>query len=136
MTASAWIIDKDANSVLLVHHKKLQRWLQPGGHADGEENILSVAQKEAYEETGLQFEDPLIDGIFDVDIHLIPEHKSTKAHFHYDIRFVFQADSSEEVLVSDESHEVSWVPWHKVADYTNNNGSIHRMVLKTKLIFK
>ena len=53
ITASSWIIDKDRKSVLLTHHAKLDRWLQPGGHADGQEDVLAVAQREAYEETGL-----------------------------------------------------------------------------------
>jgi 8-oxo-dGTP pyrophosphatase MutT (NUDIX family) len=136
ITGSAWIINEDADAVLLVHHKKLDRWLQPGGHADGDENIISVSSKEAKEETGLSSLRLVNEDIFDIDIHQIPEHKSIKAHLHHDIRFLFQADQSEDIVVSDESNNVAWIPIEKLGFYTNNNRSIHRMILKTKLIFK
>lgn len=136
MTGSAWIINENADAVLLVHHKKLDRWLQPGGHADGEENIINVSSKEAKEETGLSSLRLVNENIFDIDIHHIPEHKDVKSHLHHDIRFLFQADHSEEIVVSNESNEVAWFPLDQVAFYTNNNRSIHRMILKTKLIFK
>lgn len=136
MTGSAWIIDEKAESVLLLHHKKLNRWLQPGGHADGEQNILAVSKKEAVEETGLSSLKLFNEQVFDLDIHLIPAHKGIKAHFHNDIRFLFMADRSESITVSDESNEVAWVPVDEVGKLTKNNQSIHRMILKTKLIFK
>jgi 8-oxo-dGTP pyrophosphatase MutT (NUDIX family) len=136
MTGSAWIVNENANAVLLVHHKKLDRWLQPGGHADGEENIINVTIKEGKEETGMRSLRLVNEEIFDVDIHQIPEHKGVKAHLHHDIRFLFQADQSEKIVVSHESNEVAWFPLDKVGFYTNNNRSIHRMILKTKLIFK
>ena len=133
MTASAWIIDKKYKSALLVHHKKLKRWLQPGGHADGEENIIEVATKEALEETGLKSLRLKSHTIFDIDIHLIPAHKQIKSHFHYDIRFLFVADESEDYVVSDESSELAWIPLNEIHNFTGSEISIHRMVLKTKL---
>lgn len=136
VTGSAWIVNENADAVLLVHHKKLDRWLQPGGHADGDENIIIVSSKEAKEETGLDSLRAVNEDIFDVDIHQIPEHKGVKSHLHHDIRFLFQADQSEEIVVSNESNEVAWFPLDQVAFYTKNNRSIHRMILKTKLIFK
>ncbi len=136
MTGSAWIIDQTASAVLLVHHKKLNRWLQPGGHADGEENIFNVSLKEAIEETGLKTLKPLNNQIFDIDIHLIPKHKTVQSHYHHDIRFAFIADRSENLELSEESHEVAWIPIEDVGFLTKNNRSIHRMILKTKLIFK
>lgn len=71
-TASAWIVDPAKQFILLTHHAKLNKWLQPGGHADGDENILRVALKEAREETGISHFRVLKDGIFDIDIHTIP----------------------------------------------------------------
>jgi len=136
MTGSAWIIDENASAVLLVHHKKLDRWLQPGGHADGEENIIEVATKEAWEETGLKSIRLFKNSVFDIDIHQIPEHKGIPAHYHHDIRFIFQADRTERIRVSAESNEVAWVPLEEVNNYAKNNRSIHRMILKTNLIFK
>jgi len=120
----------------LVHHKKLDRWLQPGGHADGDEDVVRVASKEAEEETGLQSLRLVNSQIFDIDIHLIPRHKDVKAHFHHDIRFLFTADRSEQLVLSEESNELRWIPIEEVGFYTKNNRSIHRMILKTKLIFK
>lgn len=136
ITGSAWIVDKAGSSALLVHHKKLNRWLQPGGHADGEQDIVSVATKEAMEETGLKSLELFSKGIFDIDIHLIPTHKEVKSHFHHDIRFIFIADSNEKYIVSDESNELSWIPLSKIDEFVGSNNSIHRMVLKTKMIFK
>src|SRR5688572_20321275 len=72
ITGSAWILDQSRQSVLLVHHGTLNKWLQPGGHADGEENVLNVALREADEETGLKNFLLLQENIFDLDIHPIP----------------------------------------------------------------
>ena len=136
MTASSWIVNEAGTSVLLVHHKKLNRWLQPGGHADGDEYIVDVARKEASEETGLKSL-KLYDGnIFDIDIHLIPSYKEVKSHFHHDIRFLFTADMDEDLVVSCESNELAWIPLGRLAEYVGNNKSIHRMGIKTNSIFK
>lgn len=135
MTASAWIIDEQGSSALLIHHKKLNRWLQPGGHADGEENILSVATKEAHEETGLKSLKLIDNKIFDIDIHLIPRHGDIQAHNHHDIRFLFVAKKTEDYILSDESNELKWIPMDEINHFTGNNNSIQRMVFKTKWIF-
>ena len=136
MTASAWIVDKRGEQVLLVHHKKLDRWLQPGGHADGDENILNVARKEAEEETGLSSLQLHSSEIFDIDIHLIPERGEIQTHNHYDIRFLFTADISEKYIVSEESHDLSWVKIDHFAQQSMDEESLHRMTLKTNSIFK
>jgi 8-oxo-dGTP pyrophosphatase MutT (NUDIX family) len=136
ITASAWISNKTGTSAVLVHHKKLNRWLQPGGHADGDENVLNVASKEAQEETGLKSLKLIGDKIFDIDIHLIPKHGNIQAHYHYDIRFLFVADDTEDYVISDESNELKWIPLGSINQFTGNNNSILRMVLKSKLIFK
>ncbi len=136
MTASAWIVSDDGDEALLVHHKKLNKWLQPGGHADGMENLRKVAMKEAEEETGLHSLRFVDNDIFDIDIHPIPAHKQTPAHFHYDVRFLLKADANETPVVSDESHEISWIPMKNIAFFTKGNRSIERMILKSKLIFK
>jgi 8-oxo-dGTP pyrophosphatase MutT (NUDIX family) len=134
MTGSTWIVNLEKNRVLLTHHAKLNRWLQPGGHADGDEDIFQVALKEAEEETGLQ---NLIRGgsdIFDIDIHLIPERKGFPAHDHYDIRFLFFADAEETLLLSEESHALAWVPLTELVDATEGNDSILRMAAKTRTL--
>lgn len=136
ITASAWIIDENGTSTLLVHHKKLNRWLQPGGHADGEENIIAVATREAREETGLKSLKLIEENIFDIDIHLIPRYKDIQSHYHHDIRFLFVADKTENYAISNESNELAWIPMDKIYNFTGNSSSVNRMVLKTKVIFK
>ncbi len=132
MTASAFITSCDCKYVLLTHHKKLNRWLQPGGHADDVEDIRAVAIREAKEETGLDTLKLADPGIFDIDIHQIPTYRRVYAHFHYDIRFLFTADKEEPVKISDESHDLSWVHIAELGQITDNNLSILRMAEKVK----
>jgi len=72
-TASSWLTNADCTKVLLTHHKKLDRWLQLGGHCDGDANVMRVAIKEAREESGIDRIVPLQEDIFDLDVHLIPQ---------------------------------------------------------------
>lgn len=130
ITGSSWILDASRKFVLLVHHGTLDRWLQPGGHAEGEENVLNVALREAQEETGVKDFKVLQRDIFDLDIHPIPARKGFPDHLHYDIRFLFEADKKEKIVVSDESHDVAWVAIDELSALTQNNPSIMRMVHK------
>ena len=129
ITGSAWTVNNAGTHTLLTHHKKLNKWLQPGGHTDGESDVLQVAIREAEEESGLtqlQVEDP---EIFDVDIHKIPTRASEVQHLHYDIRFALRAHGSEKFIVSDESHDLAWVEIAQLADY-NSEESMLRMARK------
>lgn len=132
LTGSAWILNEAKTKVVLVHHGKLNRWMQPGGHADGDENIFAVAMREGNEETGIQ---KLIGGeeIFDIDIHTIPARKDFPEHQHYDIRFLFIASEDEAIVVSEESHDVKWVELKELEDFTKER-SVVRM--KDKLGFR
>lgn len=132
ITASCWIIDRDKKFALLTHHAKLNRWLQPGGHADGHEDVLAVAQREAYEETGLTSLHVVSPQIFDLDIHPIPARNGFPEHHHYDIRFLFQANKDESVTISEESQELAWIANHEVPRKTANNISILRMAQKVQ----
>ncbi|MBC8215624.1 MAG: NUDIX hydrolase [Candidatus Marinimicrobia bacterium] len=131
ITGSAWILNSQKNKAILTHHRKLNTWIQLGGHADGEAVILSVAHREATEESGLQSVRPLSKEIFDIDIHTIPENKSMPEHLHYDIRFLFEADEHEPISVSDESFDVAWFPLHQIQEI-NSAESIFRMVRKCR----
>ena len=112
ITGSSWIVNRDHSKVLLVQHAKLKKWLQPGGHADGDENVFAVALREAQEETGLTNLEVAGSTFFDIDIHPIPErqHPPFPRHDHYDVRFLFVADDQEPLLISDESTDLRWVP--------------------------
>jgi 8-oxo-dGTP pyrophosphatase MutT (NUDIX family) len=135
ITGSAWIVDESKQKALLIHHAKLNRWLQPGGHADGDENVLRVALREAEEETGVKEYTILSDGIFDLDIHPIPNRKDFPAHLHYDIRYLVQANVVDELILSDESFDVAWIDLNELPSLTENNSSINRMVEKVRLLF-
>jgi 8-oxo-dGTP pyrophosphatase MutT (NUDIX family) len=130
VTGSAWVVNETFTHVLLIHHFKLDRWLQPGGHCDGDGDGLNVAQKEAGEETGLTVK-PKSNRIFDVDIHQIPQRKDIPAHLHYDIRFLFIADMNQPLLRDQrETRDIKWVPISDVV-LLNDEEGVMRMVRKT-----
>lgn len=135
ITASAWIVDHDRNKVLLTHHRKLDLWLQLGGHSDGCSDSLAVAEREAYEESGLATITAVKPDIFDLDIHHFPRRGTAAAHKHYDVRFRFEADSRAPLSVSEESHDLAWIDLNKVHHY-NADSSLMRMVDKTEKCFK
>lgn len=107
-TGSAWVVSADGARALLTHHRKLDRWLQPGGHADGDNDLARVALKEAEEETGLRGLSLESAAIFDVDRHWIPERTDVPGHWHHDVRYVIRAGADETYVVSEESHDLAW----------------------------
>lgn len=111
LTGSGFVVDAVSKSVLLIRHRKLQRWLQPGGHADGEGNLGLVALNEVQEETGLG-ELKVLMPAFDVDVHHIPARPGEPAHYHHDLRFVMVADRSQHLELADG--EVSDGRWFTV----------------------
>ncbi len=130
ITGSAWILNKTYTKALLVHHAKLNKWVQPGGHADGDENILAVALREAEEETGIK-KFNVKEDIFDIDIHTIPLRKEFPQHDHYDIRFLLIANEQDEIIVSEESHDVKWVALADLERFTSEQ-SVLRMKEKLR----
>lgn len=126
ITGSSFIVSDDFKHTLLVHHAKLNRWLQPGGHADGDTDVARVALREANEETGLRNITLLRPDIFDLDIHVIPARKDFPQHEHYDVRYLFRASMEEPVVVSEESHDVKWIALSALESY-NNEPALLRM---------
>ncbi|HEB89715.1 MAG TPA: NUDIX domain-containing protein [Deltaproteobacteria bacterium] len=113
VTASAWIVSRESGAILLTHHRKLGRWLQLGGHTDGESDVLAAAIREAEEESGLRGFQALPEGgpveILDVDVHEIPAHGGEPAHEHHDIRFLLEVSEAQEIeRQSRESKEIRW----------------------------
>lgn len=129
VTGSAWIVNDARTHVLMMHHRKLNQWFQPGGHCDGDPDVLNVALKEANEETGLKNLKVVDNKVFDVDVHLIPERKGVPAHYHYDVRFLIEADMDEPLIVTEESNDLAWVSLEKIAEH-NDSESILRMARK------
>jgi 8-oxo-dGTP pyrophosphatase MutT (NUDIX family) len=130
LTGSAWIVSPDRKRTLLTHHHKLDKWLQLGGHADGDGDLLAVALREAREESGLTRLRVVSTEIFDVDRHWIPPRKTEPGHFHHDLRFMIEADPNEPLLISHESKDLAWVDVTAVTTL-NPEESMARMVRKT-----
>ena len=130
VTASAWVTDPTGAAALLTHHRKLGRWLQLGGHADGDADVRRVALREAVEESGvtaIRFASP---SIYDVDIHRIPARPGEPEHWHYDVRFAFFAARNAPLSVSAESHELRWIPLDRLDAFAVDE-SVRRLARKT-----
>ena len=130
LTGSAWVIDEARTHALLTYHGKFNCWVQLGGHVEDDADMLSAALREVCEESGLESVTPLSDQIFDVDVHAIPANPKEPAHFHYDIRFLFAADRTTPLVISNESKDLAWVEIEKIAELTAEE-SVLRMVRKT-----
>jgi 8-oxo-dGTP pyrophosphatase MutT (NUDIX family) len=128
LTASCWLENSHGNAVLLTLHKKFNAWLQLGGHADGDNDLLRVSMKEAQEESGLSVE-PVHSKIFDISVHFIPPYEDTVQHYHYDVRFYLRATEDKPFVVSEESHDLMWVTQEKQLP---DNYTVQRMFRKWK----
>jgi 8-oxo-dGTP pyrophosphatase MutT (NUDIX family) len=125
-TGSCWLVSADGLRVLLMHHRKLDKWLQPGGHADGDTDLARVALREAQEETGvagLHVE----GGIFDIDRHRIPARANEAEHWHYDVRYVVRAQADERFTINQESCALAWRDVADVAADGSLDASLRRM---------
>lgn len=132
LTGSAFILDP-AERVLLTHHRRLDMWLQLGGHAEGERVAHEVAMREAREESGLDdlaFHRTLLGAggtplLLDVDVHEIPARKGEPAHLHLDLRFLLTTNRPERIARSpEESHALQWLALD--AARTRGDGSMQR----------
>ncbi|MCA8981390.1 MAG: NUDIX hydrolase [Planctomycetes bacterium] len=125
LTASCLLLDHAGERALLTHHRKLRRWLQLGGHCDGDANLAHAAWCEATEESG-------IDGIeiepepVDLDIHVIPARPGEPEHLHLDSRFIARAPAGAREVVSSESIELAWVSPADLARLETDN-SVRRL---------
>lgn len=132
-TASSFVLSKDKANLLLIFHSKLQRWLQPGGHVDPTDvDLLAAARREVQEETGIGAMDPLRAGLFDLDIHPIPERRGAPAHEHFDLRYVFTAHDDAYSAGSD-AVAARWVPLAEVHAIESDE-SVQRAVRKLQRV--
>ena len=132
ITASCWVVNKERTKALMTHHKKLNRWLQIGGHLETEDHfIVDACLRELKEESGLTRFRLLQDSIFDLDVHHIPESKKgVPAHVHYDIRMIFEADEEEAInFDKEESNEMVWMNFKDINQLKDE--SIVRMAIKS-----
>lgn len=130
VTASALIVNAARDRTLLIHHRKLGRWLQPGGHVEPatDASILDAALREAREETGLSSLRSAGDEAFDLDVHIIPARGAMPAHPHHDVRFLFVADEAE-AASSSEVEAIRWFPFAE-AMAADTDGTIVQMLVK------
>ncbi|MFO1051696.1 MAG: NUDIX hydrolase [Planctomycetota bacterium] len=139
ITASAWVASPDASRAVLLHHGKLHKWLQPGGHVDGEDRVWLAARREVEEETGLRaLTLHRHDGVLvplDLDVHRIPARKDEPEHEHHDVRFLFVVDPSAAVIRSDESHEVRWIETARIGEFTAEE-SVLRLLRKARALLR
>ena len=126
-TASGFVVAPDGSALLLIHHKRLDRWLQPGGHIDpGDPSPIAAAAREVREETGIAT-GPILDALIDVDIHPIPPRAPEPAHEHFDLRFAFRALGTD-LVADDEVFDAAWVPWDDLERYRPDD-SMRRAVV-------
>ncbi len=128
-TGSALVVNADGSQALLHHHRKLDRWLQFGGHCDGDEDVLRVAEREAQEESGIHRLIVASVRPFDLDIHEIPARGDEPVHWHYDIRYMLIAPADAVSSVSGESHELRWLTPDEMEALPLDDG-LQRMVRK------
>ncbi len=129
-TGSAMVVTEDFSRALLTHHVKLDKWLQLGGHADGDSDLARVALKEAEEESGLsdlelkkwQFD----TAPFDFDIHEIPARKNELRHLHFDVRYLVVAKGDLAPRVSAESKDLKWIPLNEISFFTQEDSMIRQ----------
>lgn len=137
VTGSAFLLNKTFDKVLLTHHAILDRWLQFGGHADGDENIFNVATRECIEESGIENIKPITTDIFNVDVHPIPKSpkRNEEAHYHHDICFIFYTPEDTPFVISDESNDLKWF---SMAEFNalKLEGHFLRMSQKWKTLLK
>jgi len=137
LTCSACVLADGGARVLLLHHAKLGRWLQPGGHVDADDpSPLAGALREVREESGLAELTPLAgaagSALVDVDVHEIPARAGEPAHLHYDLRFAVAAREAAPLRRSGESNALRWVEAGRLAEWTDEE-SVTRLVARARV---
>jgi 8-oxo-dGTP pyrophosphatase MutT (NUDIX family) len=139
LTGSAVVVSAEGDRVLLLHHRKLDRWLQPGGHGDpGETTGEEVALREALEESGVEglTLHPRAPRPLDVDVHDIPARGSEPAHQHLDLRYLVVAPERAQLLPElAELNEIRWVPWDETEPLGPDHG-LRRALRKARAILR
>ncbi|MFI5119517.1 MAG: NUDIX hydrolase [Thermoanaerobaculia bacterium] len=135
VTGSAFVVCRSTGKVLLHHHRRLNAWLQLGGHDDGENDPRATALREAAEESGLKDLALLSDEILDVDVHDIPAGKGEPPHLHHDVRYVLATEHPEEIQRdAGESLDLAWFTLENAAEKMNESGARRALARLAKLL--
>ena len=132
-TGSALVVDAHGARALLHHHRKLDKWLPFGGHCDGDDNVLRVAQREALEESGIEGLVLASPRPFDLDIHTIPARGAEPEHEHFDVRWMLIAPENAQFRRSEESLELRWFTPEEMAALSLTPGN-QRLLAKWRAI--
>lgn len=124
ITASSWIINKDRTKILMIYHNIYDSWAWTGGHADGEDDLLSVAIREAKEETGIREINPVITDLYSLEILCVNGHikkgNYVSSHLHLNLTYLLEADENQNLkMKADENSGVKWVDWKDAAGISN-----------------
>ncbi|MCR1875096.1 NUDIX hydrolase [Paraclostridium bifermentans] len=138
ITSSGFIVNKNRDKVLMIHHNIYNSWGWTGGHADGDNDLLNVAIKEAKEETGIKSVKPITDEICSIEILTVNSHikrgNFVSAHLHLSVAYILEADENEELFIKeDENSGVRWIPIDEIEDNVNEE---HMISIYNKLIKK
>lgn len=134
VTCSGWVVNQDFSRVLLIKHGTLRHWMQPGGHMEPGEWPPEAAIREAQEETGARSLTVFPPGLFDVDVHTIPENKirNEPQHTHYDLRYLLMAPDEGLALNPEECEDARWFTPDEILKDRTMLPSVRRMAEKTK----
>ena len=132
ITGSCFIVDPDSSRILLHHHRRLNRWLQMGGHVEVGESAIEAAMREGREESGLPDLTLMNEAAFDIDVHDIPPAKGEPDHLHFDIRYVARTSQPQSIMIDRaESNELAWVELDRAIPLMNEEAS-KRAILKIR----
>jgi 8-oxo-dGTP pyrophosphatase MutT (NUDIX family) len=130
ITASLFIVDPPMERLLLHHHRRLNRWLQMGGHVERDEHPAEAALREGREESGLADLELVANAIFDLDVHVIPAAKGEPEHRHFDVRYLARTRTPDAIAIDpNESNELAWVPLGE-AEARMNEAASSRVIAK------
>ncbi len=138
LATSGVVVNKQRNKMLMVHHNIYNAWSLPGGHADGDPDLLAVTIKEVYEETGITAVMPVKPEIFSLEMLPVIGHtrkgQYVSAHLHLSVTYLLEADETQPLKVQpDENSAVQWIPLDKVVAYSTEP---HMQVVFGKLVEK
>lgn len=131
VVADAWIVNPARDKVVLVEHRLSKRWVAPGGHCDGNPDVLANAIREAEEETGITNLKQLLHGaIFDVHVGLIETRKKNAVieprHLHFDLCYAFEVPDATPLTISEESTNLAWVAIDEINNIDYSPGHYRR----------
>ena len=137
-TTSAWIVNKKRDKVLMIHHNIYNSWAWVGGHADGDDNLVRVINKEIAEETGLVNLKQIKDDVFGINIVTVINHikrnQVVNSHLHFDVEYLFECDENVKTRIKeDENSGVSWININKINEYVTEE---HMKPIYNRLVEK